>query len=223
VKLLRVLQERSFEPVGSSKTQHVDVRVIAATNQKLEDAIRRGAFREDLYYRLNVIPIEVPALRERKEDLPLLIDHFLARHGAERPHRIEGVGDAAMEQLLAYDWPGNVRELENLVERLVVMRGEGVIDVDDLPPPFRGIERPRTLAAVPPLGPSGLDLNDLLERIETQLILQALERTQWNKNRAAQLLGLHRTTLLEKIKKRGIEPKDRPEVEPPVLRGVSAS
>ena len=223
VKLLRVLQERSFEPVGSSKTVRVDVRVIAATNQKLEDAIRRGAFREDLYYRLNVIPIEVPPLRRRKEDLPLLIEHFLARHNAERPRRIEGLSDAAMEQLLAYDWPGNVRELENLIERLVVMRGEGVIDLDDLPPHLQSLDRPRHLAAVPPLGPTGLDLNDLLERIETQLILQALERTHWNKNRAAQLLGLHRTTLIEKIKKRGLEPNDRPEADEPALRGVSAS
>jgi DNA-binding NtrC family response regulator len=221
VKLLRVLQERSFEPVGSSKTQRVDVRVIAATNQKLEDAIRRGAFREDLYYRLNVIPIEVPALRHRKEDLPLLVEHFLAKQNGER--RVTGVSDAAMERLLAYDWPGNVRELENLVERLVVMRGEGVIEVDELPAQIRGVDRPRHLAALPALGPAGLDLNELLERIETQLIVQALERTHWNKNRAAQLLGLNRTTLLEKIKKRGLEPNDRSEADAPALRGVSAS
>jgi DNA-binding NtrC family response regulator len=223
VKLLRVLQDRSYEPVGSSKTERVDVRVIAATNQRLEDAIRRGAFREDLYYRLNVIPIEVPPLRRRKEDLPLLIEHFLARQPVDKPRRVAGVTDAAMECLLAHDWPGNVRELENLVERLIVMRGEGRIDVDDLPAPIRTAERARHLAALPSLGPAGLDLNALLVAIERQLIQQALERTHWNKNRAAQLLGLHRTTLIEKIKKHGLEPEERPEDETRVPRRVSAS
>jgi DNA-binding NtrC family response regulator len=223
VKILRVLQEKTFEPVGSSKTERVDVRVIAATNKNLEDAIRQGSFREDLYYRLNVIPIEVPPLRARKEDLPLLVEHFLARHAGERERRITGISDAAMEQLAAHDWPGNVRELENLVERLVVMRGEGVIDVEDLPARLRPLDRPRTLVGLPSLGPAGLDLNELLERIEAQLLLQALERTSWNKNRAAQLLGLRRTTLLERVKKHGLEPKESAESDAPALRGVSIS
>jgi DNA-binding NtrC family response regulator len=223
VKLLRVLQEKTFEPLGSSKSERVDVRVIAATNKNLEDAIRDGTFREDLYYRLNVIPIEVPPLRERKEDLPLLVEHFLARHAGEGPRRVTGVSEAAMERLRAHDWPGNVRELENLIERLVVLRGDGVIDVDDLPPRLRPVETPRSLVGLPSLGPTGLDLNELLDRIETQLILQALERTHWNKNRAAQLLGLHRTTLLERIKKRGIEPNESAESDAPALRGVSIS
>jgi DNA-binding NtrC family response regulator len=223
VKLLRVLQDRSFEPVGSSKTERVDVRVIAATNQRLDEAIRRGTFRADLYYRLNVIPIDVPPLRSRKEDLPLLIDHFLARQDPDKPKRVTGITDAALECLIAHEWPGNVRELENLVERLIVMRGEGTIDVDDLPPPYRQADRPRHLSGLPSLGPAGLDLNALLETIETQLILQALERTGWNKNRAAQLLGLHRTTLIEKIKKRGLEPNERAEADELTLTRVSAS
>jgi len=204
VKLLRVLQERSFEPVGSSKPMRVDVRVIAATNQNLENAIRRGAFREDLFYRLNVIPIEVPPLRERKEDLPLLVQHFLDRLNSERARKVEGITAAALERMIEHEWPGNVRELENLVERMVVMRGEGVLDVSDLPAPFRRASA-ATDAAAPNLGPGGVDFNDVIDRIETKLILQALDKTGWNKNQAARLLGLNRTTLIEKIKKKGLE------------------
>ncbi len=188
VKLLRVLQERSFEPVGSSKPMHVDVRVIAATNQNLDDAIRRGAFREDLFYRLNVIPIEVPPLRARKEDLPLLVQHFLDRLNSEKARKVEGISAAALDRMLEHDWPGNVRELENLIERMVVMRGEGVLDVSDLPAQFRRGAAPGD-ATVPNLGPDGLDFNDVIDRIETKLILQALDKTGWNKNQAARLLG----------------------------------
>jgi DNA-binding NtrC family response regulator len=220
VKLLRVLQDRSFEPVGSSKTVRVDVRVIAATNQNLEEAIRRGAFREDLYYRLNVIPIEVPPLRRRKEDIPLLVHHFLDRLGVEKGRKVEGISPAALERLLEHDWPGNVRELENLVERLVVLHGEGSIELADLPPAYRHRASPRGDAPLPVLGPDGVDFNGVIDRIETQLIAQALERTGGNKNRAAQLLGLNRTTLIEKIKKKGLEP---PAPAEPPLRGVSIS
>jgi DNA-binding NtrC family response regulator len=207
VKLLRVLQDRTFEPVGSSKTVRADVRVIAATHRDLEDSIRRGTFREDLYYRLNVIPIEVPPLRARKEDIPLLIEHFLGRLNEEKGRRIDGITPAALERLLEHEWPGNVRELENLVERLVVLRGRGTIDVDDLP----GSLRPRPPAAplaLPELGPDGIPFNEVVDRLETHLIVQALERTGWNKNRAAQLLGLNRTTLIEKIKKKKLDPAD---------------
>jgi DNA-binding NtrC family response regulator len=207
VKLLRVLQDRTFEPVGSSKTVRADVRVIAATHRNLEEAIRQGRFREDLYYRLNVIPIEVPPLRARKEDVPLLVEHFLARLNEEKGRRIDGISPAVIERLVEHDWPGNVRELENLIERLVVLRGRGTIDVDDLP----GSLRPRPAAppvSFPELGPEGLPFNEVVDRLETHLILQALERTSWNKNRAAQLLGLNRTTLIEKIKKKKLEPPD---------------
>ncbi len=208
VKLLRVLQDKTFEPVGSSKTVKVNVRVIAATNQDLEQAIRERRFREDLFYRLNVIPIETPALRERREDIPLLVHHFLQVMNQEKGKRVEGLSPAALELLCEYDWPGNVRELENLVERLVILRGEGTIDVEELPLALRrAAERP-TVAA-PRVPPAGIPFNEVVDRFETDLILQALERTQWNKNRAAQLLGLNRTTLLEKMKKKGLDAPER--------------
>ena len=202
VKLLRVLQDQTFEPVGSSKTLKVNVRLIAATNQDLEYAIREKRFREDLYYRLNVIPIEIPPLRERREDIPLLVQHFL-----EAMNREKGKGGAitvskeALERVYDHDWPGNVRELENLIERLVILRGEGEIQIDDLPPAFR--KGPATPPPGAPRIPSGgLPFNEVVDRFEADLILQALEQTHWNKNRAAQLLGLNRTTLIEKIKKK---------------------
>jgi DNA-binding NtrC family response regulator len=203
VKLLRVLQERSFEPVGSSKTTKVDVRVIAATHQNLPKLIAEKRFREDLFYRLNVLPIEVPPLRDRAEDLPLLIHHFLDLARQERNSRVQAVTDEAMQRLMDYDWPGNVRELENLTERLTVLVDEGEIDVDDLPAQVRA--EPTTQAWAPRLPSTGLDFNAVVGRFETDLIEQALEHTHWNKNRAAQLLGLNRTTLIEKIKKRKIE------------------
>ena len=131
VKLLRVLQERTFEPVGSSRTQKVDVRVIAATHRDLPAMIESGEFREDLFYRLNVLPVEVPPLRERIEDLPLLVHHFLDRARAERGSRVEGMTDEALQQLMDYHWPGNVRELENVTERLTILVGEGDIEVED--------------------------------------------------------------------------------------------
>jgi DNA-binding NtrC family response regulator len=208
VKLLRVLQDHTFESVGSSKTVKVDVRVIAATNQDLEDAIREKRFREDLYYRLNVIPIEMPPLRERREDLPLLVQHFL--DGMNREKTRGGpitISQEATEQLFEYEWPGNVRELENLIERLVVLRGEGEIGSDDLPDAFKkGLTTPPP--AAPRIPASGLAFNDVVDRFETDLIRQALEQTHWNKNRAAQLLGLNRTTLIEKIKKKRLSADD---------------
>jgi DNA-binding NtrC family response regulator len=203
VKLLRVLQERTFEPVGSSKTTKVDVRIIAATHQDLPKLIEEKRFREDLYYRLNVLPIEVPSLRDRVDDLPLLVHHFLDLARQERNVRVQAVTDEAMQRLMDYDWPGNVRELENLTERLTVLVDEGEIDVVDLPPHIRA--EPVAQAWVPRMPSTGLDFNSVVGRFETDLIVQALEHTHWNKNRAAQLLGLNRTTLIEKIKKRGIE------------------
>jgi DNA-binding NtrC family response regulator len=204
VKLLRVLQDRTFEPVGSSKTTSVNVRVVAATHEDLELAIKERRFREDLFYRLNVIPIEVPALRERREDIPLLVQHFLDVANQEQAKRIDGISPAALQQLVSYAWPGNVRELENLIERLVILKGEGEIGPEDLPPPIGHGAGPQ-VPDVPPIPDGGLDFNDVVGRYETDLILQALEQTHWNKNRAAQLLGLNRTTLLEKIKKKGLE------------------
>jgi DNA-binding NtrC family response regulator len=207
VKLLRVLQERTFEPVGSSKTMSVDVRVIAATNQDLKDAIRGKRFREDLYYRLNVIPIEVPPLRERSEDVLLLIEHFLAGINLEKGKKVEGFTAAALDAMRAHDWPGNVRELQNLIERLVVLREHGIIEAGDLPDDVRESSAP-VHSSAPRVPATGLPFNDVVDRFETDLILQALEQTSWNKNQAARLLGLHRTTLLEKIKKKGLKAED---------------
>jgi DNA-binding NtrC family response regulator len=203
VKILRVLQDRTFEPVGSSKTVRVNVRVIAATNQDLEQAIRVRRFREDLFYRLNVIPIEMPPLRERADDVPLLIHHFLGRVNQGRAKPV-GITAEAVDRLCAYEWPGNVRELENLMERLAILRGEGEIGIEDLPRTIgNGAAEPAF--AAPRVPASGLPFNEVVDHFETDLIRQALEHTHWNKNRAAQLLGLNRTTLLEKMKKKGLD------------------
>jgi DNA-binding NtrC family response regulator len=201
VKLLRVLQDRTFEPVGSSKTLSVNVRVIAATNQDLEEAIRERRFREDLFYRLNVIPIEAPPLRHRRDDIGLLAQHFLERASYARGRPAPGFSREALELLTSYDWPGNVRELENLIERLVTLGGEREIAASDLPASLRRTTPP-TLANLR-VPATGLCFRDVVEEVEEQLIRDALELTHGNKNRAAQLLGLNRTTLLEKIKRRG--------------------
>jgi len=204
VKLLRVLQERTFEPVGSSKTLSVDVRVIAATNQNLEEAIHEKRFREDLFFRLNVIPIEAPPLRNRREDIPLLARTFLEAASGKQVNVVEGFSQEAIDLLCNYRWPGNVRELENMVERLVVTHsGSGEITAKDLPNAFHAT--PSISVPTPQVPSTGLSFRDVVDDFEADLILQALERTQWNKNRAAQLLGLNRTTLLEKIKKKGLE------------------
>jgi len=203
VKLLRALQERSFEPVGSSKTVRVDVRVIAATNQDLSTAVRERRFREDLFYRLNVIPIEVPPLRDRREDVPLLVAHFLAGLARQRSQPSPHITPEAIDRLADHDWPGNVRELENLVERLVVLGGDE-IGPGELPPELRGDGR-APFGRAPRVTADGLPFNEVVDRFESDLILQALERTHWNKNQAARLLGLNRTTLLEKIKKKKLE------------------
>jgi DNA-binding NtrC family response regulator len=200
VKLLRVLQERTFEPVGSSKSETVNVRVIAATNQDLEVAIRENRFREDLFYRLNVIPIEVPPLRRRREDVPLLVRYFLEMFGKDR--RVDGISDAALEALCRHDWPGNVRELENLIERLTVLRDGGEIELSDLPESLRRVSPPDLQAGTLALGE--VDFRSIVDQFQADLIANALERTGGNKKEAAELLGLNRTTLIEKIKKLGL-------------------
>ncbi|HXV37316.1 MAG TPA: sigma-54 dependent transcriptional regulator, partial [Myxococcota bacterium] len=202
VKLLRVLQDRSFEPVGSSKTQSVDVRVIAATNQDLEDAIAQRRFREDLYYRLNVIPIVVPPLRERRDDIPLLAQHFLSIANNGRGDRSVEFSEDALERLAEFDWPGNVRELENLVERLVTLCSGGKIDAHDLPKSLQRASPP--LPNAPQIPPQGLSFREVVDQFESDLIRQALEITHGNKNRAAQLIQMNRTTMLEKMKKKGV-------------------
>ena len=203
VKLLRVLQDRTFEPVGSSKTQSVDVRVIAATNQNLEDAIAERRFREDLFYRLNVIPIVVPPLRERRDDVPLLAQHFLNIANDGRGNETVEFSDEVIERMTGFDWPGNIRELENLVERLVTLCSSREIAASDLPKSLQASSPPAP--AAPLIPPQGLNFRDVVDQFESDLILQALEITHGNKNRAAQLLRINRTTMLEKMKKKGVK------------------
>ncbi len=214
VKLLRVLQTKQFEVVGSSKTMEVDVRIIAATNKDLEEAARKKEFREDLYYRLNVLPVKTPSLRERKSDIALLVTHFITQFNTQTGHSVEAPSGEIMEALQAYDWPGNVRELENLMERLVILKGQGTVDLGDLPhrifqryaegrPAGSGAlsewEFPRMV-----LPNSGVNLKNIVEAFENHLIDQALARTGNNKNRASELLMMNRTTLVEKLRKRGM-------------------
>jgi DNA-binding NtrC family response regulator len=204
VKILRVLQDRSFERIGGLKTLRVDIRVIAATNQDLEEMVRRGRFREDLYYRLNVIPIQVPPLRDRTADIPLLVQHFLQEFCRKKKTPPQRFTPAALELLLNYPWPGNVRELENLLERLVILSEGELIEVADLPERFR--RHPQTPGAIKDLPQQGLQLTAVVQEFEKDLIIKALEKSHWVKSRAAQLLGLNRTTLLEKMKKQHIVP-----------------
>ncbi len=207
VKLLRVLQERQIEPVGSSENINIDVRVIAATHRDLEKAVQEGKFREDLFYRLNVIPIRMPALKDRREDIPLLISHFLDRFvSADRSNEIS-FAPLTMDLLMGFDWPGNVRELENVIERLVILRGGNEILPEDLPAKiFRSnplaTNQYKTLFELPDVG---VDLKQILSDIEDSLIRQAMNRTQGNKNQASKLLALNRTTLIEKMKKKNLE------------------
>src|SRR5262245_24406531 len=200
MKLLRVLQEREFERVGDSHTTKVDVRVIAATNSDLARMVAEGQFREDLFYRLNVIPVHLPPLRERKEDIPLLVQHFLAilRNGA--PTALT-VSQEAMRRLMSFSWPGNVRQLENAVERAVALSaGRTQIDVGDLPTEVQKAQETALTSAVT-LPEDGLDLDAFIADIERDLIQRSLERTGGNKGKAARLLNLKRTTLVEKLKR----------------------
>jgi transcriptional regulator with PAS, ATPase and Fis domain len=205
VKLLRVLQAREYSPVGDTRTLSADVRIVAATNVDLEEAARNGTFREDLYYRLNVIHLAAPPLRDRAEDIPALAGFFLerARTKAGRD-RVTKISRQAAEMLCSYGWPGNVRELENTIERAVLWSGGPVIEPRDLPPKLQGFgaTEPRT---GPRLSDRGVDLRKAVETFENQLIRQALDRTNWNKKRAAELLGINRTTLVEMLKRKRIE------------------
>jgi len=208
VKLLRVLQEHSFERIGGVKGIKVDIRVIAATNQDLEALVRQGNFREDLYYRLNVIPILIPPLRERVADIPLLVTHFLQEFSKKKKKPAKRLSPQAMELLVRYPWPGNVRELENLVERLVILTESDVVGVEDLPQRFRESGSLGADGESIDFPGAGLNLPQALQEFERRLIIKALERSNWVKSRAAQLLNLNRTTLIEKMKKQQIFPPD---------------
>jgi len=201
VKLLRVLQDKEVRPVGADRSLKVDVRVIAASNKELAAEVDAGNFREDLFYRLQVIPIVMPPLRERRSDVPLLVRHFMEKHNHKRPGRPARITEEAMVYLWEYDWPGNVRELENLLERLVILSEEGHIGVDHLPPTIRSFISEKKIPRAT-LGEEGLDLNTAVEEFENRLIEEALRRTKGNKQAAARLLGLKRTTLVAKLRRR---------------------
>ena len=217
MKLLRVLQEREFERIGDTHTIKVDVRVIAATNSDLQKMVGEGTFREDLFYRLNIIPIHLPALRDRKEDIPLLVQHFLSKFSVQEPTaatfksgqlassektaRSLTISQQAMRALMAYSWPGNVRQLENAIERAVALGGgRSQIETADL---TSDILHASQATAAPPLNlpDDGIDLDGYVSRIEHELIRRALEKTGGNKGQASKLLNLKRTTLVEKLKR----------------------
>jgi DNA-binding NtrC family response regulator len=202
-KLLRALQDRSVVPVGGNEPIAVDVRVIAATHRNLEQMVREGHFREDLYYRLDVIPIEVPPLRERREDVAQLADHFRQEFNARNNRNVPAFSPEVLLRLSAYEWPGNVRQLENTIERLVLLAGSRPVTLEDLPPNLRG-DVVDINAGLLDLPPSGVDLRLLLAQLEERFIDQALQRTGGNKNRAAELLGMNRTTLVEKLRRRNV-------------------
>ncbi|HZP02700.1 MAG TPA: sigma-54 dependent transcriptional regulator [Terriglobia bacterium] len=214
VKLLRVLQEREFERLGGTKTLKVDVRVIAATNQDLRAALEQGTFREDLYYRLNVVPIDIPPLREHKEDIPYLVDHFIDRFARDSGKTIKGITPAAMKMLMDFHWPGNVRELENIIERAVTLAGGEVLDVSDI-----RLDLVRSKPAGSSLLPAGRAATETgvpfpapgttLEQFEEEIIREALRRSNGNKSQAARLLGLSRNAFRYRLSKIGVP--DEPE------------
>ena len=208
VKLLRVLQEREFQKVGGTTTIKVDVRIIAATNVDISERVKRGEFREDLYYRLNVIPIHIPSLRQRREDIPPLVTHFVRKFCSEQQQVLKQVSQQAMKHLVAFDWPGNVRQIENAVEMAVALSGDRLLlDLADFPM----VEHTTPGELVPQnidIPEDGLDFNNVVSELERRLILSSLEVTGGNKKRAASLLRLKRTTFVEKMKRMGMESTD---------------
>jgi transcriptional regulator with GAF, ATPase, and Fis domain len=205
VKVLRVLEEGEFERVGGRETIKVDARIIAATHRDLEEEVQKGHFREDLFYRLYVIPIMLPALRERKNDIPFLVHHFLEEFARKNQKRIMNVAPDAMQLLMSYPWYGNVRELRNLIERIVVLKDGDALGVEDLPEKVRLGEMPVGRRRDAAEGEEGISFQTAVSEFEKALILSALEKTNWVKNRAADLLQIKRTTLVEKIKRYQLE------------------
>ena len=187
--------------MGGIKSIKIDIRVIAATHRDLELAVKKGTFREDLYYRLNVIPLVIPPLRDRKYDIPLLVRHFIEKYNVEKKRAIRGIAPEAMNCFTQYEWPGNVRELENLIERLVILKEEGTIEREDLPEKIFGNAPAGGLLPAPEIPDDGISLTTAVSEFEKELIIRALKKSNWVKNRAAKLLNLKRTTLVEKMKK----------------------
>jgi transcriptional regulator with PAS, ATPase and Fis domain len=204
VKLLRVLQSHEYSPVGDTRTLRADVRVVAATNIDLEKAVAAGTFRQDLYYRLNVIHLQVPPLRRRSSDIPSLVEHFMVSAAQKTGRSPRPLSPAAAQILATYDWPGNVRELENTIERAMLLCASERIEPRDLPVRIRGLGGDGQDSTPVTLPDAGIDLRAAVESFENDLIRQALDRTGWNKNRAAVLLKLNRTTLVEMLKRKRI-------------------
>jgi PAS domain S-box-containing protein len=200
IRLLRVLQDRMYEPLGATRTAKADARIIAATNQSLEAAMQRGTFREDLYYRINVVRLELPPLRDRREDIPILVDHFIAHFNRLQQKSIRRIGAEALSLLLAYDWPGNIRELENTIERAFILCTEGCIELSHLPEEL-------TAGRVSP--PVSADIQTLHRLIDAQSIQTALEQNNFNRLAAAKALGIHKTTLFRRLKRLGITLPER--------------
>jgi len=194
-KILRVLQEREFEAVGGTKTSKVDVRIITATNKDLEEEVRNRRFREDLYYRLNVVPVTIPPLRERTEDIPLLAEHFLRIYGEKNKRGITGFDPGVMDAFIGYSWPGNVRELENIVERTVIMSREDTITLKGLPPAIASAQQ----------DPDRTEPPTTLRDAEREIIMKTLRQTEGNRTKAASILGITRKTLQNKIKAYGMD------------------
>jgi len=205
VKVLKVLEEGEFEQVGGAKTIKVDVRIIAATHRDLSEEVQKGNFREDLYYRLYVIPIMLPSLRDRRSDIPFLISHFMEQSNQKNDRSVQEISEEALHMMMGYAWPGNVRELKNMVERLVVLKGSGVISAQDLPSEILSIHKYEPSTTIE-ISDEGICLNSAVTEFEKALILQSLEKTKWVKNKAAKLLHLNRTTLVEKIKRHHLQP-----------------
>jgi DNA-binding NtrC family response regulator len=201
VKLLRILQEREFERLGSNTTRHIDVRLVAATNQDLRAALEQGTFREDLYYRLNVVPLNIPPLRDRKQDIPFLANHFVHKLAPDTGCQVESITDAGMEKLMAYHWPGNVRELENVIERSLVMCSGNRLDEADIKLESAPRPRPQNGGSEPNFLPEGMTL----DQYEQELIREALKRASGNKSQAARLLGLTRNALRYRLTQMGLE------------------
>ncbi|MFC1807692.1 sigma 54-interacting transcriptional regulator, partial [Candidatus Omnitrophota bacterium] len=200
VKLLRVLQQKELERVGDHKTMKVDARILATTNQNLEKAVAQKKFREDLYYRLNVIAITVPPLRQRIDDVPLLVNHFIKIFSDENHKPIEGISGETLQILMDYHWPGNIRELENIIERAVILDMDGVIDTDDLPEVLQNRVESFTQDIIS-IDKANNSLKDALQEPEKVHILRVLEEVGWNKKKAAIMLGVNRTTLYNKLRR----------------------
>jgi len=198
VRLLRVLQERVYEPLGSTKSERADVRVIVATNRDLLERCRAGAFREDLYYRVNVVRVELPPLRRRQEDIPLIAEQIIARFNRLQGKTISGLTSEALSLMMAYDWPGNVRELENSIERAFILVSTGRIGLEHLPDALMGASASRSV-------PDGVGLRGARAALDAQAIRAALEHQHGNRLAAARELGIHKTTLFRKIKVLGME------------------